>query len=415
MLAHRSHTSAALVALALVIVSVLSLAPGVTGAQPPVEPPLPIIDAAIADLGQRLARPLARGLNVQFEYTWQQFPDASLGCPQPGQMYAQVVTPGYSMRITVRNEVYDYRASEDGAILLLCGRIDAQGTPQPLDVTPPATPALTPTTGQATATPIVIAPLGTETPPPTPTSSVPLEPVAYDPALAYVGADGNVYVTAFRDGPGTPLTGDANRRATQEFPFFAEDRDYGLLRWSPGGERLLFVDHKDGTLYLAVSGQAPAPVARGLEPGLPPAWSPDGAEFVIGVPTDVTLDGGAHMVQLQAFPANGGAPRYAGEFALKGCSSQIDDPTWALYQDETGPAGGNDVLRWTPDGYVHSLGCGGQGLALTGFDNLTVWQADDVVRPAIAPDGARAAAIRPAVEGAPAALVILDLRTGQIT
>jgi hypothetical protein len=29
-----------------------------------------------------------------------EWPDASLGCPQPGQMYSQVITPGYLVMIT---------------------------------------------------------------------------------------------------------------------------------------------------------------------------------------------------------------------------------------------------------------------------------------------------------------------------
>lgn len=38
----------------------------------------------------------------------QQWPDASLGCPQPGQLYSQVVTPGYIVMITNRGRQFEY-------------------------------------------------------------------------------------------------------------------------------------------------------------------------------------------------------------------------------------------------------------------------------------------------------------------
>jgi hypothetical protein len=38
--------------------------------------------------------------------------DSSLGCPQPGMMYAQVITPGYQFILEVDGKEYDYRASQ---------------------------------------------------------------------------------------------------------------------------------------------------------------------------------------------------------------------------------------------------------------------------------------------------------------
>jgi hypothetical protein len=55
------------------------------------------VDAALQDAANHLGVPRARLRVVRVEE--RQWPDASLGCPQPGQMYAQVITPGYLLVI----------------------------------------------------------------------------------------------------------------------------------------------------------------------------------------------------------------------------------------------------------------------------------------------------------------------------
>src|SRR4029453_5516856 len=37
--------------------------------------------------------------------------DSSLGCPQPGMMYAQVITPGYLIVLDANGNEYEYHAS----------------------------------------------------------------------------------------------------------------------------------------------------------------------------------------------------------------------------------------------------------------------------------------------------------------
>lgn len=44
--------------------------------------------------------------------------DASLGCPEPGMMYAQVLTPGYQIILEAGGERYDYRMDQSGNIKL---------------------------------------------------------------------------------------------------------------------------------------------------------------------------------------------------------------------------------------------------------------------------------------------------------
>jgi hypothetical protein len=44
------------------------------------------------------------------EVTW---PDGSLGCPQPGMSYIQVVLEGYQVILEHEGDLYDYRSAQD--------------------------------------------------------------------------------------------------------------------------------------------------------------------------------------------------------------------------------------------------------------------------------------------------------------
>ncbi|MDY6877650.1 MAG: hypothetical protein SWK90_15820 [Chloroflexota bacterium] len=46
--------------------------------------------------------------------------DASLGCPQPGMMYAQVITPGYQFILEARGEQYEIHTDRTGRSVVLC-------------------------------------------------------------------------------------------------------------------------------------------------------------------------------------------------------------------------------------------------------------------------------------------------------
>ena len=65
-----------------------------------------LIDKAIADLAQRLSIPAAQiKLMEAREVVW---PDASMGCPQPEMVYAQVPVDGLLIRLGVGKEMYFY-------------------------------------------------------------------------------------------------------------------------------------------------------------------------------------------------------------------------------------------------------------------------------------------------------------------
>jgi hypothetical protein len=69
-----------------------------------------LIDQAAADLAERASVEKALIQLLSFEeVTW---PDASLGCPQPGMRYRQVPTDGY--RILFRVQGRDYAYHGDG-------------------------------------------------------------------------------------------------------------------------------------------------------------------------------------------------------------------------------------------------------------------------------------------------------------
>jgi hypothetical protein len=81
------------------------------------EPPLPdpaepaskkLVESARKDLAKRLSIPASEIALVEFrKTTW---PDGSLGCPQPGMMYTQMVQDGTVIRLTARKRTYEYHS-----------------------------------------------------------------------------------------------------------------------------------------------------------------------------------------------------------------------------------------------------------------------------------------------------------------
>lgn len=48
-----------------------------------------------------------------------EWPSAALGCPQPGMVYAQVITPGYRVLLQARGQTYKYH-TDAGRRAVLC-------------------------------------------------------------------------------------------------------------------------------------------------------------------------------------------------------------------------------------------------------------------------------------------------------
>ncbi len=53
--------------------------------------------------------------------TEQQWPNGGLGCPEPGQMYTQVIIPGYRVLLKAGNETYAYHSDARGHFIVCTG------------------------------------------------------------------------------------------------------------------------------------------------------------------------------------------------------------------------------------------------------------------------------------------------------
>ncbi len=94
--------------------------------------PAPVV-AAIADLARHLSIPAEQITVVHLEgVTW---PDTSLGCPQPGMAYAQVLVEGYKVILEAANRRYEYHTDMVGRAVrvaeALGGTVTAPTTPPP--------------------------------------------------------------------------------------------------------------------------------------------------------------------------------------------------------------------------------------------------------------------------------------------
>ncbi len=101
-----------LVLVALLVAGVVSHAQG--------SPPTDLINRALADLGTRAGRTVTLNDLSSWRWTQTNYPDTSLGCPQAGQSYAQVLTNGYEFVFVYNGATFDYRAAADGSTLFLC-------------------------------------------------------------------------------------------------------------------------------------------------------------------------------------------------------------------------------------------------------------------------------------------------------
>lgn len=89
-------------------------APTPTATSMPVDAPAALVTSAKADLAERLG--LTPDQIVIDNITPTEFSDASLGVAEPGQVYAQVITPGYIIELNAEGERYRYHAG-DGRVV----------------------------------------------------------------------------------------------------------------------------------------------------------------------------------------------------------------------------------------------------------------------------------------------------------
>lgn len=91
----------------------------VPGTSAPVggEVPEALLQAVLSDAAERTGLSTSDFAAIRAQaYEW---PDGSLGCPEPGQVYPQVITPGYHVELEIADGTrYDYRLTERGSFKL---------------------------------------------------------------------------------------------------------------------------------------------------------------------------------------------------------------------------------------------------------------------------------------------------------
>lgn len=76
-----------------------------------------VVNLAKLDLAKRKGIDKEEIVIVEVESV--DWPDTSLGCPEPGMIYAQVITPGYKILLSYARETYEYH-SDKGDRVVYC-------------------------------------------------------------------------------------------------------------------------------------------------------------------------------------------------------------------------------------------------------------------------------------------------------
>ena len=90
----------------------------------------PAVLAALNDLAQRISVELNQIMIESFDIV--EWSDSSLGCPEPGKMYSQVITPGYRIMLKSGDMTYEYHANQ-GDRVVYCGPDAGLALGKPLD------------------------------------------------------------------------------------------------------------------------------------------------------------------------------------------------------------------------------------------------------------------------------------------
>lgn len=99
--------------------------PSTSPIEPPSEPSDDVVQAAKEHLAEEPGvAPGEIDVTAIEPVVW---PDASLGCPEPGKSYAQVVTPGYRFVLEAGGKEYELHADEDGGTVVMCERALEEG------------------------------------------------------------------------------------------------------------------------------------------------------------------------------------------------------------------------------------------------------------------------------------------------
>jgi hypothetical protein len=79
----------------------------------------PALQAVLADVSRR---PAADARDVQvLRIERKEWPDTGLGCPRPGQIYSQVMTPGWLIELRSGQKIFEYH-TDSGENFVLCAQ-----------------------------------------------------------------------------------------------------------------------------------------------------------------------------------------------------------------------------------------------------------------------------------------------------
>ena len=95
------------------------------------EGPAEAVEAAKARLVSELDIPTEEIEVVSVESV--EWSDTSLGCPEPGQLYAQVITPGYRIKLRAGDRVHEVHTDRSGRAAVLCERKPEPGPAAAVD------------------------------------------------------------------------------------------------------------------------------------------------------------------------------------------------------------------------------------------------------------------------------------------
>jgi hypothetical protein len=79
-------------------------------------PEIKLATLAMQDLGDRLGLDISEISLIETELI--EWPDASLGCPVDGMVYAAVITPGYRITLLANGDTYTYHTDSSQQVIL---------------------------------------------------------------------------------------------------------------------------------------------------------------------------------------------------------------------------------------------------------------------------------------------------------
>lgn len=204
----------------------------------------------------------------------------------------------------------------------------------------------------------------------------------YNKPLAYIGEDGNVYITEVGEGTGTRLTNDAKMPDPQENLQLSEGsldpanrfRRYGSIRWSADGTGFAFVEQYSRALFIVESGRSPRLVNPDIKVGYllgrkALAWSPDGTQLAYATGSPGAPQG-LDVVSLADGTTRTVVSELDGAFVADGPGS--DDIAAAAYYDELGSTmfASAVTLYWTAYGFLYRTGT----LVLADSNGHNIWR-----------------------------------------